>query len=63
MTANLASSCPPHIPAAVESFTGELGPQALGRALLILVPTMQFVAIGCYAVAAQRYRRNIIAES
>lgn len=45
-----------------DSLTAELGPQALGRALLILVPTMQFVAIGCYAVAAQRYRRDIIEE-
>ncbi|WNG79801.1 MFS transporter [Mycobacterium sp. ITM-2016-00316] len=45
-----------------DSLTAELGPQALGRALLILVPTMQFVAIGCYALAAQRYRRDIIEE-
>lgn len=45
-----------------DSLAGELGTQSLGRALLILVPTMQLVAIGCYAVAAQRYRRDIIAE-
>ncbi|MEN4476209.1 MFS transporter [Mycolicibacterium cosmeticum] len=40
----------------------ELGPSALGRALLILVPTMQLTAIGCYAIAAQRFRRDVIAE-
>jgi len=45
-----------------DSLTGELGPQALGRALLILVPTMQLVAIGCYALAARRYRRDIVEE-
>lgn len=45
-----------------DSLTSELGPQALGRALLILVPTMQLVAVGCYALAAQRYRRDIVAE-
>lgn len=45
-----------------DALTGELGPQALGRALLILVPTMQLVAIGCYALAARRYRRDIIEE-
>ncbi|WP_422743398.1 spinster family MFS transporter [Mycobacterium sp. WMMD1722] len=46
-----------------DSLTGELGPQALGRALLLLVPTMQLAAIGCYALAAQRYRRDIVAET
>ncbi len=45
-----------------DALTGELGPQALGRALLILVPTMQLVAVGCYALAARRYRRDIIEE-
>ncbi len=30
--------------------------------VLILVPTMQLVAIGCYALAARRYRRDIIEE-
>jgi len=45
-----------------DSLTGELGPQALGRALLILVPTMQLVAIGCYALAARRFRRDIVEE-
>lgn len=45
-----------------DALTADLGPQALGRALLILVPTMQFVAIGCYALAARRYRRDIIEE-
>ncbi|MFC7674058.1 spinster family MFS transporter [Mycolicibacterium sp. GCM10028919] len=46
-----------------DALTADLGPQSLGRALLILVPTMQFVAIGCYALAARRYRRDIIEES
>lgn len=45
-----------------DSLTVELGSQALGRALLILVPTMQLVAVGCYALAAHRYRRDIIEE-
>jgi MFS family permease len=45
-----------------DSLTGELGAQALGRALLILVPTTQLVAIGCYATAAQRFRRDIVEE-
>lgn len=45
-----------------DALTAELGPQALGRALLILVPTMQLVAIGCYGLAARRYRRDIIEE-
>ncbi|WP_111510531.1 spinster family MFS transporter [Mycobacterium kyogaense] len=45
-----------------DSLTGALGSQSLGRALLILVPTMQLVAIGCYALAAQWYRRDIVAE-
>lgn len=45
-----------------DALTAELGPQALGRALLILVPTMQLVAIGCYALATRRYRRDIIEE-
>ena len=45
-----------------DSLTGALGSQSLGRALLILVPTMQLVAIGCYALAAQWYRRDIVVE-
>ena len=45
-----------------DSLTAELGPQALGRALLILVPTMQLLAIGCYALAARRFRRDIVEE-
>jgi len=45
-----------------DALKAELGPSALGRALLILVPTMQLTAIGCYAVAAQRFRRDVIAE-
>ncbi|KAA0099631.1 MFS transporter [Mycolicibacterium sp. P1-18] len=45
-----------------DSLTAELGPQALGRALLLLVPTMQLVAVGCYALAARRYRGDIVEE-
>lgn len=45
-----------------DALTPELGPQALGRALLILVPTMQLVALCCYALAARLYRRDIIEE-
>ncbi len=45
-----------------DALTADLGPQALGRALLILVPSMQLVAVGCYALAAHRYRRDIVEE-
>ena len=45
-----------------DSLTAELGPQAVGRALLILVPIMQLAAVGCYALAAQHYRRDVIEE-
>ncbi|MHC9295839.1 spinster family MFS transporter [Mycobacterium sp. LTG2003] len=43
-----------------DALTADLGAQALGRALLILVPAMQLVAMGCYFVAARRYRNDII---
>ncbi|MGV0746502.1 spinster family MFS transporter [Mycolicibacterium sp. XJ870] len=43
-----------------DTLTADLGTQALGRALLILVPVSQFLAMGCYLVAARRYRRDII---
>ncbi len=46
-----------------DSLAGALGTQSLGRALLILVPTMQLVAIGCYALGARRFRRDVIPES
>lgn len=46
-----------------DAMTAELGPHALGRALLILVPGMQLVAIGCYAVAAQRFRADVVEEA
>ncbi|MEU0493946.1 MFS transporter [Mycobacterium sp. NPDC006124] len=45
-----------------DSLTDELGSQALGRALLLLVPTMQLIAVGCYALAARRYRHDIVEE-
>lgn len=43
-----------------DALTADLGAQALGRALLILVPALQVVAMGCYFVAARRYRNDII---
>lgn len=45
-----------------DSLAGALGTQSLGRALLILVPSMQLLAIGCYALAARRFRRDVIPE-
>jgi MFS family permease len=53
----------PFLTGAVSDFlTAALGAQSLGRALLILVPVMQLLAIGCYGYAAQRYRQDVIAE-
>ncbi|MGU3500835.1 spinster family MFS transporter [Mycobacterium sp. C31M] len=43
-----------------DTLTPELGPAGLGRALLILVPTMQLGALCCYALGARLYRRDII---
>lgn len=43
-----------------DSLAAELGPHALGRALLILVPALQLSAMGCYLIAARWYRRDII---
>lgn len=40
--------------------TPDLGSQALGRALLILVPAAQLVGAGCYLTAARWYRRDIV---
>lgn len=45
-----------------DAFNADLGTTSLGRALLILVPTMQLLAVGCYAAAAARYSRDIIEE-
>ncbi|WP_231965649.1 MULTISPECIES: MFS transporter [unclassified Mycobacterium] len=43
-----------------DALTDELGVQALGRALLILVPALQLLAMGCYLAAARWYRRDIV---
>lgn len=42
------------------TLTPDLGSQALGRALLMLVPTLQLFAMGCYLAAARWYRRDIV---
>lgn len=47
-----------------DALTAGLGTQALGRALLILVPASQLLAMGCYLVAARWYRGDLVeAES
>jgi predicted MFS family arabinose efflux permease len=46
-----------------DSLTADLGSQALGRALLLLVPVMQLIGAGCYLAASGRYRRDIIEET
>ncbi|GAB5899854.1 MFS transporter [Mycobacterium sp. DSM 3803] len=43
-----------------DTLTPDLGSQALGRALLMLVPTLQLFAMGCYLAAARWYRRDIV---
>ena len=43
-----------------DALTADLGAQALGRALLILVPALQLMAMGCYLIAARWYRADII---
>ncbi|WP_254849032.1 MFS transporter [Mycobacterium sp. GA-1841] len=43
-----------------DALTADLGVQALGRALLILVPALQLLAMGCYFAAARWYRRDIV---
>lgn len=43
-----------------DELTADLGAHALGRALLILVPALQLLAMGCYLVAARWYRRDIV---
>ncbi|WP_396923632.1 spinster family MFS transporter [Mycolicibacterium sp.] len=43
-----------------DTLTPDLGSQALGRALLMLVPTLQLLAMGCYLAAARWYRRDIV---
>lgn len=46
-----------------DSLTDDLGAQALGRALLLLVAAMQLVGAICYWLASARYRRDIIEEA
>ncbi|WKG01063.1 MFS transporter [Mycolicibacterium sp. HK-90] len=43
-----------------DSLTADLGAHALGRALLILVPALQLLAMCCYLAAARWYRQDII---
>jgi MFS family permease len=43
-----------------DALTADLGAHALGRALLILVPALQLLAMGCYLVAARWYRSEIV---
>ncbi|WP_066897721.1 spinster family MFS transporter [Mycolicibacterium houstonense] len=40
--------------------TADLGAHALGRALLILVPALQLLAMCCYLAAARWYRQDIV---
>lgn len=46
-----------------DSLTTDLGPQALGRALLLLVAAMQLIGAVCYWAASRRYRSDIIEEA
>lgn len=46
-----------------DSLTADLGPQALGRALLLLVAPMQLIGAVCYWAASRRYRSDIIEEA
>ncbi|OLP00236.1 MFS transporter [Mycolicibacterium porcinum] len=43
-----------------DTLTPDLGPHALGRALLILVPTLQLIAMGCYLMGTRWYRGDIV---
>ncbi|WP_166905015.1 MFS transporter [Mycobacterium sp. DL440] len=43
-----------------DTLTPELGPRALGRALLILVPVLQLLAMGCYLMGTRWYRGDIV---
>lgn len=45
-----------------DTLTPDLGPQALGRALLILVPTLQLMAMGCYLMGTRWYRGDIVED-
>ncbi|MBN3508673.1 MFS transporter [Mycolicibacterium septicum] len=43
-----------------DTLTPDLGAHALGRALLILVPTLQLMAMGCYLMGTRWYRGDIV---
>lgn len=43
-----------------DTLTPDLGAHALGRALLILVPTLQLMAMGCYLMGTRWYRSDIV---
>ncbi|MCV7418190.1 MFS transporter [Mycolicibacterium litorale] len=43
-----------------DALTTELGSQALGRALLVVVPAMQVVAVVCYLAASRRFLRDAL---
>ncbi|MGE2714524.1 spinster family MFS transporter [Mycolicibacterium litorale] len=43
-----------------DALTAELGSQALGRALLIVVPAMQLAAVVCYLAASRRFLRDTL---
>ncbi|BBX92347.1 MFS transporter [Mycolicibacterium boenickei] len=45
-----------------DTLTPDLGPHALGRALLILVPTLQLMAMGCYLMGTRWYRGDIVED-
>lgn len=46
-----------------DTLTPDLGAQALGRALLILVPVLQLLAMGCYLMATRWYRSEIVEQA
>lgn len=43
-----------------DTLTPDLGVHALGRALLVLVPVLQLLAMGCYLMATRWYRDDIV---
>ncbi|WP_135455210.1 MFS transporter [Mycobacterium sp. DL99] len=43
-----------------DTLTPDLGAHALGRALLILVPVLQLLAMGCYLMGTRWYRSDIV---
>ena len=43
-----------------DALRADLGNQGLGRALLIVVPTLQLLAIACYLTAGRRFLRDVV---